>query len=715
MQGLALTGLLVVEIGDRIATGSCGTLLADAGADVVLVEPPGGGLGAHKWRDRAAAAAGKLSLALDARKAADVDTFRRIIARADVVLLSSDTASPWAAHVAGLDPERQIISDITAFGRDAPADRQGWSDEMVQAISGAVDVTGQPDQPPTPVGLPILEMTAALYATAGIIAALTEQRASGRGQRVEVSLYDCGVNALATFLPLHFGGKVARRAGNRHTMCSPWNAFKAADGWVLICSATDDQWRRLCAVMGRDDAAAAPGLATLKERVENVDRVDEIVNAWTSTRTMDACIAALGASGIVCGPIVPIDQLASEPNLKVREAIADLHDPLTGRKRAIAQAPLAFSGLGRSAATIPTPDSGRAEVLSRLDGPGRYHNRPPASRDLGARPLAGVRVLEIGQYTTAPLCAKHLASLGADVLKIEPTTGESSRNWPPHQGGQGYFFTMSNSDKRSVVVDLDKAEGQALFRKLLARADVLLENTKPGSLKRRGFGPEAFADANPRLVYCSISGFGYRTAYPFRPAMDTVSQAMSGIMDATRSGGMPVKAGISASDIVGGQFAMLAILLALYRRDETGRGATIDLCMQDCGAWCTRLNWHGNGGAPRHKVIAAEDGHVLAEAGPDKTEKAVATTSGRREEIVARLKAAGIPAAPVRTVAEVAAAPETAARGLVPWAESDGVRWPLLGSPIRLSRTPAVIATPIGGLGSANAEIERELAGTLSA
>lgn len=710
MQGLALTGLLVVELGDRIATGSCGTLLADAGADVVLIEPLGGSVGAHKWRDRAAAAAGKLSLALDPGKASDVETFRRIVARAEVILLSSDIASPWAAHIGDLDPERQIICDITAFGRDAPADRQGWSDELVQAISGTVEVTGQPDAPPTPVGLPVLEMNAALYAAAGVVAALTEQRASGRGQRVEVSLYDCGVNALATFLPLHFGGKAARRAGNRHTMCSPWNAFRAADGWVLICSATDDQWRRLCTVMGREDAAAAPGLATLKERVENVDRVDAIVNAWTSARSMDACMAALGASGIVCGPIVAIDQLASEPNIKVRQAIAELDDPASGRKVAIAQGPLALSGLGRSTSTIPAPDAGRAEVLARLDGPSRHHNRPPASRASGGRPLAGIRVLEIGQYTTAPLCAKHLASLGADVLKIEPTTGESSRFWPPHQGGQGYFFTMSNSDKRSVVVDLGTADGQALFRKLAARADVLLENTKPGSLKRRGLGPEDFVAINPRLVYCSISGFGYRTAYPLRPAMDTVSQAMSGIMDATRSGGMPVKAGISASDIVGGQFAMLAILLALHRRGETGRGAAIDLCMQDCGAWCTRLNWNRKGRGSDHTVIAAADGHVVAEAGDAKVTKALDAMAGRREEIVARLKAAGIPAAPVRTIAEVAAAPETAARELVPWVQSGELRWPLLGSPIRLSRTPAIISAPIAALGSANAEIERELA-----
>lgn len=710
MQGLALPGLLVVEMGDRIATGSCGTLLADAGADVVLIEPPGGGAGAHKWRDRAVAAAGKLSLALDPGKAADVETFRRVVARADVVLLSSDVASPWAAHVTGLDAECQIVCDVTAFGGDAPADRQGWPDELVQAISGTVDVTGQPDAPPTPVGLPVLEMTAALYASAGVVAALTEQRASGRGQRVEVSLYDCGVNALATFLPLHFGGKVARRAGNRHTMCSPWNAFKAADGWVLICSATDDQWRRLCTVMGREDIAAAAGLATLKERVENVDRVDAIVNAWTGARSMDACMAALGASGIVCGPIVAIDQLAGEPNIKLRQAIAELSDPLTGRKVAIAQAPLALSGLSRSTSAIPLPDAGRAEVLARLDSPSRHHNRPPASRGGGARPLAGIRVLEIGQYTTAPLCAKHLASLGADVLKIEPTTGESSRFWSPHQGGQGYFFTMSNSDKRSVVVDLATSDGQALFRKLAAGADVLLENTKPGSLRRRGFGPEDFAAINPRLVYCSISGFGYRTAYPLRPAMDTVSQAMSGIMDATRSGGMPVKAGISASDIVGGQFALLAILLALYRRAETGRGADIDLCMQDCGAWCTRLNWNGKAGAGGYTVVAATDGHVVAEATAAQVERVLGATAGRREGVSARLKAAGIPAAPVRTVAEVAAAPETAARELVPWVQSGDLRWPLLGSPIRLSRTPAVVATPIAALGSANAAIEQELA-----
>jgi crotonobetainyl-CoA:carnitine CoA-transferase CaiB-like acyl-CoA transferase len=263
-------------------------------------------------------------------------------------------------------------------------------------------------------------------------------------------------------------------------------------------------------------------------------------------------------------------------------------------------------------------------------------------------------VLEIGQFTTAPLAARHLASFGADVIKIEPAEGDSARAWAPHRRGTSHFFVMSNGEKRSLALDLRSDDGRATFAGLVAGADVLVENMKPGSLQRLGFGHERLRTLNPRLVYCGISGFGLNSAYAGRPAFDTVVQAMCGIMDATRADGVPMKSGISAADIGGGQVGLLAIVAALERREHTGRGAMIDIAMQDVGAWLTQTRW--NGGTPA-------GGH----------------TAG------------------VATVAEASAHPQTLARELiVTRRDAAGTEWEMLASPLRLARTPPQVGTPIG-------------------
>ena len=326
-------------------------------------------------------------------------------------------------------------------------------------------------------------------------------------------------------------------------------------------------------------------------------------------------------------------------------------------------------------------------------------------------PCAGLRVIEIGQYTTAPLAARQLASLGAEVLKVEPLAGEASRAWPPHQAGTGYFFAMSNSGKRSVALDLRDAADREIFQGLLETADVLVENMKPGSLTRLGYDPAALERINPRLVYCGISGFGASSVHPGRPAFDTVVQAMSGIMDLTRVEGVPTKLGISAGDITGGLFACFAILALLEYRDRSGQGQAIDLAMQDAAVWMTQTNW--NGETPEDlTMITCRDGHVAVAAdaaavAAKEQEMGIAFAALERAAAASALSQAGFAATIVRSVAEVADDPATVAAGVVNWRHSDGLDWPLLGPPFRLSRTPAVVGEPIGPLGEGNDDAAR--------
>ena len=226
-------------------------------------------------------------------------------------------------------------------------------------------------------------------------------------------------------------------------------------------------------------------------------------------------------------------------------------------------------------------------------------------------PLAGLRVLEIGQYTTAPLAAKHMASLGAEVIKIEPVTGEASRAWPPHLNGESYFFTLNNTNKRSVALDLRNPNDQAVFNDLIRSSDVLVENLKPGSLARLGFSWDELRKINPKLVYCAISGYGADLVYPGRPAFDTVVQAMYGLMDLTRADDVPTKIGISIADAAGGMMGLFCILAMLEQRDATGHGSFIDLAMQDVVVWLTHTAWRSENRSP-HVVLPCRDGEIAA-------------------------------------------------------------------------------------------------------
>jgi crotonobetainyl-CoA:carnitine CoA-transferase CaiB-like acyl-CoA transferase len=277
--------------------------------------------------------------------------------------------------------------------------------------------------------------------------------------------------------------------------------------------------------------------------VTHCSEIDALVQRWVTTQSVNDCVQCLCAINIPCGPIATVAQLAGEPNLRHRRMIHHLVDPVTNRELVLPGTPYKASRTAaRIAKIIPLPGADQDHIATQWQSPTA---ESVSARSPLPRPLAGIRVIEIGQYTTAPLVARQLGALGAEVLKIEPRAGDGSRTWPPLQGDQGYLFTFSNSDKRSLMLDLRSALDKTTFSELLKTADVLVENLKPGSLARLGYGPEALASRYPRLVYCGVSGFGADSAYPERPAFDTVVQAMSGIMDLTRVNGTPGKAGIS--------------------------------------------------------------------------------------------------------------------------------------------------------------------------
>lgn len=354
-------------------------------------------------------------------------------------------------------------------------------------------------------------------------------------------------------------------------------------------------------------------------------------------------------------------------------------------------------------------------------------------------PLAHVTVVDLTRVLAGPFCTHVLADLGARVIKVErPGRGDDARHIGPFAGGRSAYFASVNRGKESIALDLREEADRAVFERLLARADVLAENFRPGALERLGYGWERLHARHPRLVVAATSGFGQTGPYAARPAYDMVVQAMGGIMSLTgQPGGEPTRVGTSIGDLAAGLFTAVAVSAALAERERTGLGRRVDVGMLDCQVALlenalARFGATGEVPGPlgsRHPSIApfaafrARDGHLVIAAGNDALFERLCAVLGRpalaedarfaspeaRVEHVealgaaieaalaeadvadwlARLEAEGIPCGPLQDVGDLATDPQLAARNmLVRVADPEAGALRLAGSPIKLSGVP---------------------------
>ncbi len=241
-------------------------------------------------------------------------------------------------------------------------------------------------------------------------------------------------------------------------------------------------------------------------------------------------------------------------------------------------------------------------------------------------PLDGIRVVDLTRFLAGPFCTQELGDFGADVIKVEPPDGDHSRYQSLRQDllGNSYFFAAANRNKRSITVDLSTEAGRAIVRRLAGRADVFIENSRPGVMERLGLGARALREANPRLVYCGISGFGQTGPYSARPGFDQVAQGMSGFMSITgQEPTGPTRAGIALCDLVCALAACRGILYALLARERTGEGQEVYVSIVD--AMVSLLTWSAGmyfetgtppGVAGNHHPLASPFGVYQAKDGP---------------------------------------------------------------------------------------------------
>lgn len=708
-----LDGVLVTELGGREGVATCGLLLAQLGATVIVVEPSG----VKRMRDgsRAQFCAGKLSMSVDLSSADDRDLLADLATRSNVIVTSSDVDDQRLLDEAA--KANGIVCDITAFGLSGPRAGEPLSEIRMQAVTGLMDTTGEADGPPVAIGVPIVGYVSGTYAAAAVLAALRVKRLQGISQRVEISMFECAFLTLNAFLSAVLIGKAGNRSrmGNRHPTVAPWNAYETTDGWVLICVGNDQQWSRLYDVLGKPGDASK--FETQAARIANVEELDQLITAWSRHLSTEECTRQMLAIDVPAGPIAPIDQYPREANIDFRGMIRKAFDPVLGRDIFLPASPLKLTGSEiTQPERIPAPGADRAAIIGLLAGRQPIAATKPASPL--ERPLAGLRVIELGQYTSAPLCARHLAHLGAEVIKIEQPGGDVQRSWVPHIAGKSATFRLNNTDKRSMVIDLRSEDGRETLMTLLKTADVVVENMKPGTLSRYGFSPEEINAINPRLVYCDITGFGSNSLYNTRPAFDMVVQAMSGFMTAVRPNGMPLKSGISAADMMVAEMGIVGVLAALEERDLTGHGQHYDLSMQDVSCWVTAPSWNVDlKTIARPTMLACSDGFVVVDADRATVERALdvfrhseSELSDRtRLEVASIFETTGLPAVPVCTIRETAEAPQTREYGTWFVIPEDGLDWPVLACPLRLQLTPPIVRTLIPDTDHDGVSIRAEL------
>jgi crotonobetainyl-CoA:carnitine CoA-transferase CaiB-like acyl-CoA transferase len=385
-----------------------------------------------------------------------------------------------------------------------------------------------------------------------------------------------------------------------------------------------------------------------------------------------------------------------------------------------------------------------------------------------AGPLTGIRVLDLTRVLAGPWATQMLADFGAEVIKIEkPGEGDDTRGWGPPfvenadgSAGDAAYFQSANRGKQSVCIDMAKPEGQGLIRQLAAKSDVVVENFKVGGLKKYGLDYESLKPGNPRLIYCSITGFGQNGPYANRAGYDFMIQGMAGVMSITGApDGEPMKMGVAFSDVFAGLHAMIGIQAALFHRERTGQGQYIDISLLDSQVSVLAnqaLNYLVGGKVPQrlgnahpnivpYQTFETADGHIIMAVGNDRQymeyckiigapELAISpydTNRGRVEnraklipllqplmkkrstaEWVEAFEAAAVPCGPINTIDQVFANEQVLARGLrIDLIRDDGIKVPGVANPIVFSETSLEYQKPSPVLGGATDLVLRNALG----
>jgi crotonobetainyl-CoA:carnitine CoA-transferase CaiB-like acyl-CoA transferase len=763
----ALDGIRVVECAQDIAGPYAAMLLAEQGAAVVKIEPPGGDRarvlpGFHVWNRS------KRSVVADLRSQAGRDQLDALCATADVFISDWSTGDD---SLAAANP-RLIHCWMPAYGSRGNAATASAIDDLVAARSGLLASQWGHRDGPIFLTLPVASYGAAMLAAGAVCAALLARERTGQGQHIEVSW-------LAGALAMQTGGVVDHPAMHRvmQMVRDPlgpipvYRLFQASDAWLFIACGNSTFWNKLCLVLGRPEMVSDPRFDGAPWAVNPAYWADlkALVQSIVATQPRDHWLRLLTEADIPCAPVLTRADFIDDAQVVHLGMRQEIDDPQLGQTVqmgipvALSENPGAIRGpaprLGEQPFETPPEKGGasgrtgksavRAEEVPSFQGPSRS---PVHAVQRG--PLAGVLVLDFTNYIAGPFAAMALALAGADVIKVETAQGDPFRVF-------GFGFYGWNQGKRSLALDFSKPQARAVVHDLVRRADVLIENLRPGATRRLGIDYPTAATLNPNLVYGSLTGFGSSGPRGHEPGFDPLLQARSGIMTAQGGPGEdPVFLACAACDYGAGLLCAFGVKAALYARTRSGRGQLVETSLAQAAMavqsgemifydgrpdmenggrdligrhplrrayrcadeWifvaATAAHWPSIVSRARDSSSAPPpspaDGDPTFEAadGPTAVWLAEAFAARPRDEVLEWLAAAGVPAAPVLGVADLFHDPQIGANELL-YTLSGGDSGTLrqTGALVKYAATPVTIARLAPRLGEHSEEILREALG----
>jgi crotonobetainyl-CoA:carnitine CoA-transferase CaiB-like acyl-CoA transferase len=599
-----LEGVRVLDLSTGIGGPVCAKLLAQLGAEVIKIEPPGGdparglqpfaGDTVHPERSGAFLYfnTGKRGVTLDLGAADDRERLLSLVDGADVLVESFE---PGALDALGLDlaalharNPRLVLTSITFFGQTGP--RRLWKGTEIVAfgMSGLMDTIGFRDDPPLKFGGNSVQYMAGLAGFTGTLAALRHVEATGHGQQIDVSVQECGASshfqALAQYAYL---GTVMKRSP---TMM----VFPCLDGWVGA-QIQPHHWSRFVELVGIPELAEMRG--SVVERSANADMIETLLLPWMLERSKTELYRLGQEAGLPFSFFANVADLEQSPQYLAREAFVEVDHPVAGNAR-YPGPPFIMPGVSRVERRAPLLGEHNAEVFG--GGPvwaARGHetsDRERAEDTVAPRlPLTGVRVLDLGMFQSAPYCGRLLADLGAEVIKVE----SARRPDPPRVQGRGLFpggdpgerpwnrsgmINERNRGKLGLAIDLTTPEGLARFRELVEVSDVIVENFSSRVMAKFGLDYPSLAKLNPRIIALSIGSQGRTGPEKSYVSYGTTLEQTGGLMSIT---GFPNNApgfsSVAYPDSLAGVFATGLVIAALRQRDRTGRGLPIDLSQRE--------------------------------------------------------------------------------------------------------------------------------------
>lgn len=379
-----LDGLLVVDLSRVLAGPYCTMVMADLGARVIKVEVPGTGDDSRHFGPFTNGKSayfmslnrGKESIALDLKDRGDRKVFEGLVEKADVLVENYRPGTMekldygWTA-LRQLNP-RLIYAAVSGFGHTGPYSQRAAYDMVVQGMGGIMSVTGYPDSGPTRVGTSVGDITAGLFGLGGILAAVIDRQRTGEGMMVDVGMLDCQVaileNAIGRYLA---DGEIPGPLGARHPSITPFEAFRAKDGFIVVAAGNQTLWAKLCGALGRHDLAADPDFQTNELRTRNNAHLKAEIEKTLAGKEAGAWLAIIGDAGVPCGPINNIAQVVDDEHVKARNMIIESHDPAAGTVR-MAGNPIKLSAFGdaRERPAAPDLDADREAILKLAFGRG---------------------------------------------------------------------------------------------------------------------------------------------------------------------------------------------------------------------------------------------------------------------------------------------------------------------------------------------------------